>query len=205
MANTPRSKAATKQAIQAANPLNQPDIGSNLGADDDRVPDEFRAPSESAQPPKHLEPEILEVDLQAILGGDYDAFTAWKAERDIAAQMNASAIPGAVARPLGVAPSEQQTHISESGRAPRVADADRVWIVLDDNDEIPPGGQFIGVNGVGYQLLAGIEAFVPRAVCEVLDHAIKSVPIQDNNTKRIIGWRPRKRFPYTIVNKRAEA
>lgn len=105
-------------------------------------------------------------------------------------------------QPAKAADPEQKTQISDSGRAPKVAGKDRVWIILDDNDEIPPGGQFIGVNGVGYNLLPGVEAFVPKAVLEVLDHAIKSVPVTDPMTKRIVGWKNRKRFPYTIVQKR---
>jgi hypothetical protein len=34
----------------------------------------------------------------------------------------------------------------------------------------------------------------------VLDHAIKSVPVQDAVSKRIVGWKNRKRFPYSIVS-----
>ena len=96
-------------------------------------------------------------------------------------------------------PKEQLSHISESGRAPKVAESDRIWIILDDNDEIPPGGQFVGANGVGYTLMPGVEAHVPRVICEVLDRAIKSVPVQDPRTKQIVGWKDRKRFPYTIL------
>jgi hypothetical protein len=202
MANTPRNKAATKEAIQAANPLNAPDFGSNLGTENDKVPDEFRLPA------AHLGAEVLTAAGAAggeiITNDELAQFRQWQADnamREAAERVAAEA----AAKPHDVSKSEQKTHISESGRAPKVAEADRVWIVLDDNDEIPPGGQFIGVNGVGYMLMPGTEAFVPRAVCEVLDHAIKLMPVQDKNTHQIIGWKPRKRFPYSVVNKREEA
>lgn len=103
---------------------------------------------------------------------------------------------------IDMAPAE---HLSSSGRAPQVAPKDRVWIELDDNDEIAPGGLFVGLNGVGYQLLPGAPAFVPRGLLEVLDNAVKSVPVQDPVTRRIIGWKERKRFSYSIVNKGAAA
>lgn len=80
---------------------------------------------------------------------------------------------------------------------------ERLWIVLEDNDDIPPGGQFIGVDGATFKLSPGIEAWVPIGLCDVLDAAVKSVPIQDEITRQITGWKNRLRFPYRIVrNKR---
>lgn len=108
--------------------------------------------------------------------------------------------PDAPPAELAAVNLEQKSHVSDSGRAPKVAEADRIWIILDDNDEIAPGGQFIGANGVGYMLLPGVAAHVPKVICEVLDRAIKSVPVQDRRTQQIIGWKDRKRFPYTITN-----
>lgn len=83
---------------------------------------------------------------------------------------------------------------------------DRLWIVLEDNDDIPPGGQFIGVDGAAFMLKPNIEAWVPVGLCDVLDAAVKSVPIQDDVTRQITGWKNRLRFPYRIVrNKKAPA
>lgn len=76
-----------------------------------------------------------------------------------------------------------------------------VWIILEDNDDIPPSGQYIGVNGKGYMLQAGVEARVPVSVLGVLDAAIKSVPVKDPNTLRVIGYRNRLRFPYRRLTK----
>lgn len=182
MPSTPQNKAATRTKIQANNPL---DAVGNLNA----VPDEFRMPAGGAPTPEEMA-----------------QFREWQASllAQTAAQSVLDTETGAQVEALPLAASEQRTSISESGRAPKVAASGRVWIVLDDNDEIPPGGQFIGINGVGYKLMAGIEAFVPKAICEVLDQAVKSIPVQDPITHQVIGWKSRKRFPYTIINKRAE-
>lgn len=75
----------------------------------------------------------------------------------------------------------------------------RVKIILEENEHIPPTGQFIGVNGVGYLLMPGVEVSVPESVLEVLDNAIMSEPRLDQFTRQVIGYRDRLRFPYRIV------
>lgn len=76
---------------------------------------------------------------------------------------------------------------------------ERIWIVLEDNDDIPPGGQFIGVDGAAFNLVPNEEAWVPVGICNVLDAAVKSIPVQDDLTRQIVGWKNRLRFPYRIV------
>lgn len=73
----------------------------------------------------------------------------------------------------------------------------RVKIVLEENDEVPPTGLFLSVNGVGYVLRPGEEADVPEYLLEVLDHAVTSSP--RTNDERIVGYKDRSRFPYRIV------
>ena len=74
--------------------------------------------------------------------------------------------------------------------------ADRVKIVLEENDNIPPTGLFIGVNGKGYLLKPGEEALVPEGVLNVLKDAIISVPVVDPRTAQVVGYRNRMRYPY---------
>lgn len=78
------------------------------------------------------------------------------------------------------------------------ADEQRVRIVIEDNEQIPPGGQFLQVQGRPFLLQSGIEMDAPVSVLDVLDHAITSVPVTDEN-KNIIGYRDRLRFPYRVV------
>lgn len=74
----------------------------------------------------------------------------------------------------------------------------RVRIVLEENDEIPPTGQYIGLNGVGYLLVPGEPADVPRGVISVLNAAVRDKPITQDG--RIVGYRQALRFPYRVVN-----
>lgn len=70
----------------------------------------------------------------------------------------------------------------------------RVKIILEEHDSIPPTGQYVGVNGVGYLLKPGEPIDVPEHVVHVLDNAIQSKPIMDG--VRIVGYRDGLRLPY---------
>jgi hypothetical protein len=86
-------------------------------------------------------------------------------------------------------------------RTPKtVKDTDRVRIILEENDEIPPTGLFLGLNGKGFLIRPGEEVDVPMGVKEILDHAVMSAPQMDPATKQIVGYRERMRYPYRLVN-----
>lgn len=76
---------------------------------------------------------------------------------------------------------------------------ERTWILLEDNDDIPPTGLFLGHNGNSFLLVPGEPVLVPNFLLEILDHAVLSVPVTDNRTKRVVGHRERMRFPYRRV------
>jgi hypothetical protein len=76
----------------------------------------------------------------------------------------------------------------------------RVRIVLEENDGIPPNGQFFGINGVGYLLKPGMQADVPLGIIDVLNNAVQSKPIVDPVTKQVSGFRDGLRFPYRVIN-----
>lgn len=70
-------------------------------------------------------------------------------------------------------------------------------ITLHDNKEIPPNGQFIGVNGKQYLLRPGIRTKVPAAVLEVLDNAVQALP-EVNEKLQVTGMRNAPRLNYTL-------
>lgn len=75
----------------------------------------------------------------------------------------------------------------------------RVWIVLEDNENIPPTGQFFGHQGIGFILQPGKPAEVPVEIIEILNNAEYLAPVVDQATRQIIDYRPRLRFPYRVV------
>jgi hypothetical protein len=84
-------------------------------------------------------------------------------------------------------------------KAEAPTDNKRIRIILEENDEIPPTGQFFGVQGVGFLLRPGIPADVPLGIIDVLNNAVKSVPIVDPTTQQVTGFKDRLRFPYRVI------
>lgn len=72
-------------------------------------------------------------------------------------------------------------------------------VILEENDAIPPMGLFLGHNGKGYLLQAGVEADVPNFLLDILNNAITSQAVTDPSTKQIVGYRNRMRYPYRVV------
>ena len=80
---------------------------------------------------------------------------------------------------------------------------DRVKIILEDDDNIPPTGQFFGLNGRSFLIRPGEVVTVPKGIVDILDNAVYTVPITDPQTKQVTGYRDRLRYPYRFVEKEA--
>lgn len=74
----------------------------------------------------------------------------------------------------------------------------RVRIILEENEQIPPTGQFFGVQGKGYVLRPGEVADVPLSIIGILNTAVASTPVVDSG-QRVVGYRDRLRFPYRVI------
>lgn len=72
-----------------------------------------------------------------------------------------------------------------------------ICITLHDSPEIPPGGQFVGVNDKQFRIRPGIKVVVPRYVVEVLDNAVQGVP-DVNDKMQVVGTRSAPRLSYTV-------
>lgn len=70
-------------------------------------------------------------------------------------------------------------------------------ITLHDSKEIPPNGQFVGVNGRQFLLKPGRRMKVPASVLAVLDNAVQSVP-EINEKLQVVGMRQAPRLTYTL-------
>lgn len=78
------------------------------------------------------------------------------------------------------------------------ADTDRTWIVVEENEDIPPTGLPLSVNGEACMVFPGEAVHLQNRYKEVLDHAIISVPQRDSS-ERVVGSRERHRFPYRLA------
>ena len=94
------------------------------------------------------------------------------------------------------------SNLDEAADPGLAAPSRRLRILLEENENIPPGGQFFGVNGRGYLLRPGEEAEVPEEVIEVLNNAIMSTPVLDGQ-QSVIGYRDKLRFPYRVLQQSA--
>lgn len=83
--------------------------------------------------------------------------------------------------------------------ATKNAQGDRVKIIIEESDEIPPTGLPLGHNGDQVYVIPGEVVNIPRKFLEILDNAIVSVSMTDPNTKQVIGTRDKRKYPYRIV------
>ena len=86
--------------------------------------------------------------------------------------------------------------------APKAASvvSDKVTLVLEENENIPPTGLFVGLNGRGYLIRPGDEVTVPRGVMNVLNDAVMSMPQMDPQTQQVLGYRDRMRYPFRLIS-----
>lgn len=106
----------------------------------------------------------------------------------------------AIAEASEAAPAPKQRRKKVTAQKKAVEDFKRVWIMLEENDDIPPTGLFLGHNGVGYVLKPGVAARVPDFLIGVLNDAIMSMPTVDPDTLQIVGHRDRLRYNYRLVD-----
>lgn len=76
---------------------------------------------------------------------------------------------------------------------------ERVWIILEENDEIPPTGLFLSHNDSPFLIRTGEPLAVPEKVLGILDDAVMSMPMIDPVSRRVVGYRDRMRYPYRRV------
>ena len=70
-------------------------------------------------------------------------------------------------------------------------------ISLHDNEDIPPPGQFFGVNGRAFNLRSNTWYKVPAWLLSTVDNCVIERPVKDEHL-RLVGTRQMKRFPYEV-------
>lgn len=105
----------------------------------------------------------------------------------------------AVQTPRGARAAAAAKPAAKAGKPGKVGKPgeELVEITLHDSKEIPPNGQFIGVNGRQFVLKPGVRTQVPVCILEVLDNAVHSLPELDDQT-RVVEYRDAPRLTYTL-------
>ena len=150
-------------------------------------------PTENTKTQAEIDAEIAGANADAAVSAaaqpDAGMTPAQKAAATKAANKLAAAAAGAAASPDA---NEAKAAVNTPAKPKRVK------IILDENDAIPPGGQFFGVNGTGYQIQPGKEVEIPEFLLGVIDNAVTTKPIL-NDDGQVVGYRDVPRFPYRIV------
>ena len=119
---------------------------------------------------------------------------------DDSAETAAAAAPAeTTAAPAPKATKPKAAAAPKAAATPKAVEP-RVRIILEENDNIPPTGLFIGINGRSFLIRPGEEVDVPSDVLEVLNDAVEATPKTDLQGN-VVDYRNKMRFPYRIVAK----
>lgn len=97
-----------------------------------------------------------------------------------------------------VAKAKPKAKAATGGELITTDQSKRRKIILEENDNIPPTGLFVGINGRSFVIRAGEEVMVPQDVLSVLDDAVEDVPRVDGNSN-VVDYRRKMRFPYRVI------
>lgn len=123
-----------------------------------------------------------------------------KALQPVVRTVETVAEPDAPAVPLTIAREYSGKMEADTKKALKAAGMGVSTIVLEENENIPPTGLFIGHNGRSYMIKPGEEVDVPDFLLAVLDDAVMSAPITDSKSQKVLGYRARSKYPYRRIN-----
>jgi hypothetical protein len=102
---------------------------------------------------------------------------------------------------LGTNLAPEDNKVRKNIGKPAVGMPQTIRILLEENNDIPPTGLFLGHNGKGYMIQPGREVDIPLFLLDILDHAVMSTPVIDPQTQQVVGYRERMRYPYRVISR----
>lgn len=126
-----------------------------------------------------------------------------KADKPMTPEVVAHAEDAVTAHEIAVAQAVIKANADTAARALERAKPNmrpgRTTIMLEENENIPRGGQFFGINGASFLLKPGIEVSVPNGIIDILNNAEMSVPVVNSEYLQVVGWRRKLRYPYRVI------
>lgn len=155
-------------------------------------------PLEAVAPPPQVAPASGEIEaLTALVAKQAQMLEALLAMQATSVETNGQEPPPNYANAVG---REFTGQVSAAQRkAAKAKGIEYVTIVLEEGNDIPPTGLFIGHNGNSYMISPGEPVDVPDFLLGVLDDAIMSAPLVDSKSQKILGYRNRMKYPYRRV------
>lgn len=74
-----------------------------------------------------------------------------------------------------------------------------VKIQIEENENVPPTGMFISLNGRAYLVKPGVPVDVPPGVIEILNNAVEKMSVMNPETRQVVGYRDKMRYPYRVI------
>lgn len=163
------------------------------------------APAEGSMEPQGAIPDIIAGDNSAEIAELKAALARQEARiaellRNPPQTVVTNGEPPAPPPSVGMIPQEFTGQVDANTRkAAAKLGIEYVTIILEEGEDIPPTGLYLGHNGRGYMISPGEKVDVPDFLLEILDNAVMASPIVDTKTQKVLGYRNRMRYPYRRV------
>ena len=134
-------------------------------------------------------------EVEAFADGEPDVSVVKPKRRRAPRGLSKAAVAAAADKAEQAAKVEVRPELRGGVPNPSDRNMKRIKIILEENQNIPRGGQFFCVNGYTALIRPGREVRVPEAIVDVLDNAIEIIAVRDDSLK-VVDYKRAMRYPY---------